>query len=151
MRAIERLHADRLDEHVEQLAHHAQRGELRDEAVRYLHQAGTRAAARSAHGEAIALFEQALGVLAELPETPNTLAVTVDVRIAHASALMATKGVASSEVEAAVLHTHELASRFGDAGRLFLALWGLWRMTNGRGQYREALELAERLLAVATR
>ncbi len=149
VRAIERLHADRLDEHVEQLAHHAQRGELRDEAIRYLHQAGARAAGRSAHREAIALFEQALGVLAELPETPNTLAVTVDVRIAHASALMTTKGVASSEVETAVLYTHELASRLGDAGRLFLALWGLWRMSNGRGRYREALELAERLLAVA--
>jgi hypothetical protein len=36
--------------------------------------------------------------------------VTVDVRIAHASALIATKGVASSEVEAVVLHTHEVRS-----------------------------------------
>ncbi len=75
--------------------------------------------------------------------------MTVDVRIAHASAVIATKGVASSEVEAAVLHTHELASRLGDAGRLFPALWGVWLSTNGRGRYREALELAERLLAVA--
>ena len=75
--------------------------------------------------------------------------MTVDVRIAHASAVFATKGAASSEVEAAVLHTHKLASRLGDARRLFPALWGRWLMTNGRGRYREALELAERLLAVA--
>ena len=149
VRAIERLHADRLDEHVEQLAHHARRGELRDEAVRYLHQAGARAATRSAHREAVVLFEQALGVLAELPETPDTLALTVDARLAHTSALIAAKGIASSEVEPAALHAHALASRLGDARRLFPALWGLWRVSNGRGQYHEALELAERLLAVA--
>ena len=147
--AIERLHADRLDEHVEELAHHARRGELRDEAVRYLRRAGDRAAARSAHREAIALFEQALAVLGELPETPDTLAATVDVRIAHASALVATKGNSSSEVETPVRHTHELASRLGDPARLFPALWGLWYVTYGRGQYREALDLAERLLGVA--
>jgi len=147
--AIERIHADRLDEHVEELAHHARRAGLRDEAIRYLHRAGDRAAARSAHREAIGLFEQALAVLRELPETPDILAVTVDVRIAHASALVAIKGVGSSEAEAPVRHAHELASRLGDPARLFEALWALWFMPFGRGQYREALELAERLLGVA--
>ncbi len=147
--AIERLHADRLDEHVEQLAHHARRAGLRDEAVRYLRRAGDRAAARSAHREAIALFEQALAVLGELPETPDTLAATVDVRIAHASALVAIMGPGSPEVETPVRHTHELASRLGDPARLFAALWGLWFVAFGRGQYHEALELAERLLGVA--
>jgi class 3 adenylate cyclase/tetratricopeptide (TPR) repeat protein len=41
VRAIERLYADRLAEHVEQLAHHAFRGELWATALRYLDQAGT--------------------------------------------------------------------------------------------------------------
>jgi class 3 adenylate cyclase/tetratricopeptide (TPR) repeat protein len=147
--AIERLYADRPDEHIEQLAHHARRAELRDAAVRYLRQAGDRAAARSANREAIALFEQALAVLRELPETLDTRAVTVDVRIAHAAALIAVKGSGSSEVEEPVRQTHELASRLGDAARLFPALWGLWFVTYGRGRYREAFELAERLLGVA--
>ena len=40
--AIERLHADRLVEHVERLAHHARQGEVWDKAVRYLRQAGAR-------------------------------------------------------------------------------------------------------------
>jgi class 3 adenylate cyclase/tetratricopeptide (TPR) repeat protein len=149
VRAIERLHADRLDEHVEELANHARRSALHDEAVRYLYQAGNRAAARSAHLEASALFEQALTVLGELPETPDTLSAAVDVRIAQATALMAIRGAASSEVETLVLHMHDLALRLGDAGRLFAALWALWLFTNSSGRYREALELAKRLLAVA--
>ena len=40
-----------------------------DQAVTYLRQAGYRAAARSAHREAIPLFEQALAVLGERPDT----------------------------------------------------------------------------------
>ena len=72
LEAIERLHADRLGEHVELLAHHALRGQVRDMAVKYLRQAGDRALARSANREASTLFEQALGVLAE--HAPNQLA-----------------------------------------------------------------------------
>jgi len=50
--AIEALYGDRLDEQVEQLAHHALRGELREKAVHYLKQAGLKAAARSAFPDA---------------------------------------------------------------------------------------------------
>jgi predicted ATPase len=89
--AIERLYADRLDEHVEELAHHARRAGLRDEAIRYLQQAGHRAAARSAHREASAFFEQALAALEELPERSDALAPTIDVLIARANALVAIK------------------------------------------------------------
>jgi transcriptional regulator with AAA-type ATPase domain/tetratricopeptide (TPR) repeat protein len=147
--AIERLYADRLDEHLEELAHHARRGDLRDEAVTYLRKAGDRAAARSAHREAIAFFEQTLAVLGELPETLDTLAATVDIRIAHANALLAAKGVASAEVDTPVRHAHALASRLGDRARLFNALWAQWFLDYTRGQYREALEIAGRLLGVA--
>ena len=147
--AIEGLYAGRLDEHLEELAHHARRGELREEAVKYLRKAGERAAARSAHREAIAFFEQTLAVLRELPEGPDVLAATVDIRITHANALLAIKGIGSPEVEAPVRYAHELASRLGDASRLFAALWGWWFVHYGRGEYREALELGERLLGVA--
>ena len=58
--AIERLHAERLPEHVERLAHHTSRGEVWEKAVTYLRQAGLKAVVRSAHREAIANLEQAL-------------------------------------------------------------------------------------------
>jgi class 3 adenylate cyclase/tetratricopeptide (TPR) repeat protein len=69
--AIERLYAGRLGEHVERLAHHALRGGLRGRAVDYLRQAGAKAAARSAHREAVGFFEQALEILeADGPHGP---------------------------------------------------------------------------------
>ena len=65
---IKRLYPDRLTEHVEQLAHHAVQGELWEEAVGYLRQAGNKAETRSALHDARAWFEQALVALQRLPE-----------------------------------------------------------------------------------
>jgi class 3 adenylate cyclase/tetratricopeptide (TPR) repeat protein len=78
--AIERVRADRLDEHVEQLAHHAFRAEAWDKAVTYHRRAGAKALARSAHPEAVASFELALAALAHCPVTPETQAQGVDIR-----------------------------------------------------------------------
>jgi tetratricopeptide (TPR) repeat protein len=71
--AMEKLYADQLVEHAERLAHHAVRGELKDQAVRYLHLAGGKAAARSALADARSCFEEALGILKELPESQAAL------------------------------------------------------------------------------
>src|SRR5262249_21256316 len=71
MAAIEHLHADRLLEHVERLAHHARQGEVWDKAVRYLRQAGSKAFLRSANREAASCFEQAVDALGRLPEHPD--------------------------------------------------------------------------------
>ncbi len=79
--AMERLYADRLGDHAERLAHHAVRGELKDKAVHYLHIAGGRAAARSALADARSCFEEALGVLKELPESPATLGRGFELRL----------------------------------------------------------------------
>jgi class 3 adenylate cyclase/tetratricopeptide (TPR) repeat protein len=79
--AIETLHQDRLGEQIERLAHHALRGEVREKAVPYLRQAGLKAAERSAPQEARGWFEQALGVLAALPESPSTLEQGFDIRL----------------------------------------------------------------------
>jgi class 3 adenylate cyclase len=79
--AIEALYRDRIGEQIERLAHHALRGELGEKAVHYLRQAGLRAAARSAPQEALARFDQALGVLEVLPEGPSTLEQAFDIRL----------------------------------------------------------------------
>jgi class 3 adenylate cyclase/tetratricopeptide (TPR) repeat protein len=79
--AMEKLYDGRLAEHVEQLAHHALRGELREKAVHYLRQAGLKAAARSALPEALASLEQALAVVARLPERQSTLEGAFDIRL----------------------------------------------------------------------
>jgi class 3 adenylate cyclase/tetratricopeptide (TPR) repeat protein len=78
--AIEALYADRLAEHVEQLAHHATRGEMWEKTVRYLRQAGTKAFMASANREAAACFGHALDALAHLPETRETAEQGIDLR-----------------------------------------------------------------------
>ena len=79
--AIETLHRDRLGEQIERLAYHAVRGELREKAVHYLRQAGLKAAARSAPQDALASFEQALGILEAQPESRATLEHAFEIRL----------------------------------------------------------------------
>ena len=85
--AIERSYPDRLTEHVERLAHHAVRGEMWEQAVTYLRQAGAKALARSANREAVSCFEQALTALEHLPETRETLEQAIDLRFDLRTAL----------------------------------------------------------------
>ena len=84
----EALEGDAQDSRIEQLAHHALRGELGEKAVRYLRQAGNRAAARSALKDARTWFGQALGALEALPESRGTLEEAFETRLALRSALI---------------------------------------------------------------
>ena len=103
--AIETLHRERLGEQIERLAHHAVRGELREKAVHYLRQAGLKATARSALHDARAWFEQALGVLAALPEGQSTLEQAFDIRLELRSVLHQL-----GEVRRALEHVREAES-----------------------------------------
>ena len=87
--AAEQLYADRLNKHVERLAHHALRGHRWDKAVWYSRQAGARALDRSAAREALAHFEQARAALRELPESRERTAQLIDLCFEQRSALVA--------------------------------------------------------------
>jgi tetratricopeptide (TPR) repeat protein len=87
LEAIERLYPDRLTEHIERLAHHAIRGENWEKAVTYLRQAAAKAAARSAHRDAVECLEQALIALTHLPESRETLEQAIDLRFELGSSL----------------------------------------------------------------
>jgi tetratricopeptide (TPR) repeat protein len=78
---METLYADRLGEQVERLAYHAVQGELQEKAVRYLRQAGGKAAGRSALSDARECFEQALSALGALPESQDTLEQAFEIRL----------------------------------------------------------------------
>jgi class 3 adenylate cyclase/tetratricopeptide (TPR) repeat protein len=73
---------------VEQLADHAVRGELWDEAVVYLRRAGARAAARAAYEEAVGRFRQALSALESLPRRRETLEEALALRLDLRRALL---------------------------------------------------------------
>jgi class 3 adenylate cyclase/tetratricopeptide (TPR) repeat protein len=65
--AIEELYADRLAEQYEVLAHHFSKAEDWPRALEYLVKAGDKAAQAFAGREAVGLYEQALGLLADDP------------------------------------------------------------------------------------
>jgi class 3 adenylate cyclase len=149
VRAMEGMHPDRLGEQVEVVARHAMHSEARDKAARYLRQAGAKAVARSANREAAGFFEQALAVLGEVPETPETLSEALDIRIALGPALIALKGPAGPEVVASYDHAQELVDRLGDTDRGFPVLWQRWFIGYTRGDYAAARDIGERLLEAA--
>jgi tetratricopeptide (TPR) repeat protein len=144
---IERLYPNRLTEQVEQLAHHALRAEVWDEAVSYLRQAGAKAFARSANREAVAYFEQALPALTHLRETPETLEQGVDVRLALRNALWP---LGCFDTGFGHLREAEpLAEKLGDQRRLGWIAAYLSEHTRQTGHAAEAPPFAERALGIA--
>ena len=147
--AIESLHSDRLSEHVERLAHHAARGELREKAVLYLRQAGRKAAARSALGDARGWFEQALGVLETLPESPSMLEQAFEIRLELRPVLSAL-----GEIRRALERLREaeaFAERLDDDGRRGRVCAIVTTVLNDLGELDEALVTGTRALEIAGR
>jgi tetratricopeptide (TPR) repeat protein len=145
--AMETLYTAHLADHVERLAHHTFRGETWDKAVAYCRQAGAKANDRSAHREAVASFEQALVALQHLPETPDTLRQTIDLRFSLRNALLplGEHGRICDHLRLA----ETLARRLHDQRRLgqaFAYLAEYFRLT---GAAAHAVTSGERALALA--
>jgi predicted ATPase len=144
--AIEHLHADRLAEQVERLAHHALRGEVWDKAVAYLRHAGAKAAGRAANREAVMLFEQALVAVQHLPESKKTVEQAVDLRLDLRPPLLQLGQlervlVLSQEAEA-------MAEKLGDEQRLARVYTYLINYYYMKGEPELAIEYGERCLRI---
>ena len=146
---LERLHADRLGEQIERLAHHAVQGGLREKAVEYLRQAGQKAAARSALSDARVWFEQALVVLETLPETKATLEPNFEIRLELRHMLFQL-----GEVRRGLEHLREaeaLAERLNDDHRRGRVCAALIHLHTTLGELDEALAAGNRALEFAAR
>jgi class 3 adenylate cyclase/tetratricopeptide (TPR) repeat protein len=86
--SLKTLAGDRVADQVEQLAHHALRGEVWDKALAYCRQAGEKALARSAYREAVGYFGRALSALEHLPAQRDTREQAIDLRLALRNALL---------------------------------------------------------------
>ena len=147
MEATERLYADRLAEHTERLAHHALRGEVWDKAVSYCYQAGAKAAAKSAHGEAVARFTEALTALERLPQSGKVMTQAIDLRFSLRTSL-SPLGEFQRSFEL-LREAEAIAATLNDQARLarvftFKALY-YW----STGQQDRAIEAAEQSMATA--
>jgi predicted ATPase/class 3 adenylate cyclase len=129
------------------LAHHALRGEVWEKALAYSQQAGEQAVAHSAYREAVVAFEQALGVVQHLPESRDTLAQAIDLRLALDFALwrLGDWGRVIVSLRAA----EALAERLGDQRRLAHISSELADGFRVLGDYERALMAGQRALSLA--
>jgi class 3 adenylate cyclase/tetratricopeptide (TPR) repeat protein len=146
--ALEALAGDRVAEEVERLAHHAMRGEVWDKAMAYFGQAGEKALARSAHREAVGYFEQALSALPHLPETRDTRAQAIDLRMALGSALQPLSDW--GRILAYLREAEALAGALDDHRRLGQVSVHLSRHFYFRGAYDQSMASGQRALVLAT-
>jgi class 3 adenylate cyclase/tetratricopeptide (TPR) repeat protein len=144
---LERLHADRLAEQVERLAHHALRGEVWDKAVIYCRQAGAKAVARSANQEAVAYFEQALGALQHLPDSRDTREQAIDLRFDLRIALLPLG--AYGRIFELLRDATAVAEALGDQRRLGLISAFLIEHFRRMGEPGRAIECGQRALTLA--
>ena len=145
--AVERQYAERLEEHVEALAHHALRGEAWEKAARYLHRAGDRAFRRSANQDAVAYLEQAMGACERVGERREFAETAVDVRVLLQLALF-TLGE-HARIGRALLEAETLAEALGDRARQARVANCLATHYYVMGDHAEGLRAARRGLALA--
>jgi class 3 adenylate cyclase/predicted ATPase len=133
----------------ELLAQHYTEAGLTVQAIPYWHQAGQRAAQRSAHAEAISHLTNALELLKTLPDAPERAQQELALHITLGPALSATKSWAAPEVERVYARARELCQQIGETPQLFTVLRGLWVFYFIRAEYQTAQELGKRCLSLA--
>ncbi|HXH84840.1 MAG TPA: AAA family ATPase, partial [Candidatus Tectomicrobia bacterium] len=131
------------------LAVHFERGRAVSRSIRYRRLAAEHALERCAFPEAIAHLTRAESLLDRLTDAEERVGLELDVLTTLGPALYSARGPADPEVETVYLRARKLAEAAGEPARLYPALFGLWYVHYGRGQYPPARELGEKLLALA--
>ena len=147
--AIEALFKDRIDDHLTELAHHYSRTANTRKAVEYLFRAGSQAAARSAHSEAVPRLSSALEFLERLPDDAERARQELSVQSVLGRSLALVKGWAAAELDPVYARARELCAQIRDPALTFPPLWGQWLMRWWKLELHTALELADEILAVA--
>jgi class 3 adenylate cyclase/predicted ATPase len=149
--ALESIFSDQLDDHLTQLAHHYSHSDNIEKAIEYLGRAGQQALQRSANADAIASLIMAIELLQKVPDSAERSQRELLLQLALASSLIATKGWAAREVEAAYTRARDLCVRLGDPPESYSVLNGLRAVYFLRDEIRLAHEVAEELLRRAHR
>ncbi len=114
--ALEVMSPGATGEHVEKLAHHAERAELWDKAQVYLRQAGARAVGKAALRESAAYFERALQALDRLPRSRESIEQAIDVHFDLRNSLVHLGG--RGRLLEQLAQAEALAEGLGDRRRL---------------------------------
>lgn len=147
--SLETKFAERTAREPELLAHHYEQAGLISPAIKYWFLAAQRDATRSVHIEALHHFDQALHLLAHVPQDSARNALELDLLIVRGRTLISLRGGGADEIECNYRRAKELSQENPDSVRHFFATWGLWIFHLVRGQLATAGVLAEDLLALS--
>jgi class 3 adenylate cyclase/tetratricopeptide (TPR) repeat protein len=142
--AIEALFADRLEDHLSELAHHYDRSGNVRKAVEYLGRAGRLAAQQTAHSQAVGYLKRALALLKNLPDIGERGRQEFDLQMALGWSLFILNQV-DPEREPVLIRARELCERLGEDAELMEVLLQLAQFRSVRREYCEARELAQRV------
>ncbi len=147
--AIESLYAERLDDHLSELAHHYEHSGNAVKALEYLGRAGQQAAGRSAHAEASRLLTAALQLLHSFPETPERAERELALQLTLGMSLQVLRGWSAPELGDIYQRARALCQQVGETSHFSAALAGLLAFYVMRGELQIAGDLARQLLAIA--
>ena len=150
-RALQQRAPGSRQEEPEVLAHHLTEAGLLEPAISHWHQAGRRAAERSASREAIDHLQRALNLLRLQPDSRERRVRELAVLNTLGPVLLAAKGFADRNVEETYRRGRQLCEEVGDAAQLVTVLRGLWAFHLVRAELDASREVAAQLMAVAER
>ncbi|HSG20658.1 MAG TPA: hypothetical protein VLA31_07810, partial [Burkholderiaceae bacterium] len=145
-RALELLYGAEAGQLAVPLAHHFQTAGVREKAVAYLILAGEQAMRLSAYGEATHHFNQALSLLAALPESPEGPQQAFAVHVNLGQVGDALHGIGSQEAEAAYARALALGRELGAERPLIQVLMALTQQAQFRADFERARTYGEECL-----
>lgn len=128
--------------------HAAEAGDLPQAIDRFV-AAGRAATHRSANEEAVSAISNALALTERLPEGPDRATRELDARVALSVPLIAVRGYASPDVEAALTPAVALAEQLRDDACRFTVLRALWNCVYDQGELTRSAALADQLIDLA--
>ena len=135
----------------EVIAHHLTEAEQFHDAIDAWLTAGTNAARRSAHVEAIEHLRRGLGLLKRIPEPELRREMELKIQATLIGSVNTTQGATSEDFSTCCERGLQLCSEGAPTPLVFPFLFGKFGMAISRGRTQEATVAAERFLAAADR
>ena len=144
---LENDFADRVTHKPEWLAHHHTQAGSLAAAIPLWRKAGELAIGRVALQEAVAHLQKGLGLIDQLPPSPERDGLELTIREPLNAAWTGLRGWAAPEVGVNAPEILRLAKSQRNAQSLLLGLWWMWTSTITQGRIGDSVPWAQRLLA----
>jgi class 3 adenylate cyclase/ribosomal protein L40E len=147
--AIEALFAERIEDHLSELAHHYLLSPDVVRGIRYAGLAAEQALGRSAYNEASAMLEAALKLLERHPDSTEGLLAELALRNIESTLAFVRYGSSSKQRDLAINRLCVIGERIGDPLQEVRGLISLVNLRFTQGEASRGLEIARRCLELA--